>query len=84
MRRVARPSATKALVHSFVAGYNSGRVSAIDRLWAPEPYFQWYSTIGPGSRLGSKAYDRTTLDAYFRTRVAPAREARPDQARRRI
>lgn len=61
--------ATKALVHSFVAGYNSGRVSAIDRLWAPEPYFQWYSTIGPGTRLGSKAYDRTTLDAYFRSRV---------------
>ena len=61
--------ATKALVHSFVAGYNSGRVGAIDRLWAPEPYFQWYSTIGPGTRLGSKAYDRTTLDAYFRSRV---------------
>jgi hypothetical protein len=38
-------------------------------MWAPEPYFQWYSTIGPGSRLGSKAYDRTTLAAYFRARA---------------
>jgi len=61
--------ATKALVRSFVAAYSTGRVTAIDRLWAPEPYFQWYSTIGPGSRLGSKAYDRKTLVAYFRTRV---------------
>jgi hypothetical protein len=60
---------TKALVRSFVAGYNAGRVVAIDRLWAPEPYFQWYSTIGPGSRLGSKAYARATLTAYFRARV---------------
>ncbi len=60
---------TKALVRSFVAGYNTGRVAAIDRMWAREPFFQWYSTIGPGSRLGSKAYDRTTLAAYFRARV---------------
>ena len=61
--------ATEALVRSFVAGYKAGHVAAIDRMWAPEPYFQWYSTIGPGSRLGSKAYDRTTLAAYFRTRT---------------
>jgi hypothetical protein len=61
--------ATKALVRSFVARYNAGRVGAIDGMWAPEPYFQWYSTIGPGRRLGSKAYDRTTLAAYFRARV---------------
>jgi hypothetical protein len=60
---------TKALVRSFVASYNAGRVAAIDRLWAPEPYFQWYSTIGPGTRLGSRAYDRATLAAYFRARV---------------
>jgi hypothetical protein len=62
-------AATKTLVHSFVAGYKAGHVAAIDRMWAPEPYFQWYSTIAPGGRLGSKAYDRTTLAAYFRTRV---------------
>jgi hypothetical protein len=61
--------ATKAVVRSFVADYNAGRVAAIDRLWAPEPYFQWYSTIGPGRRLGSKAYDRATLAGYFRARV---------------
>jgi hypothetical protein len=60
---------TQALVRSFVAGYNAGRVAAIDRMWAREPSFQWYSTIAPGSRLGSKAYDRTTLAAYFRRRA---------------
>jgi hypothetical protein len=60
---------TRALVRVFVADYNAGRVAAIDRLWAPEPYFQWYSTIGPGTRLGSKAYDRATLATYFRARV---------------
>jgi hypothetical protein len=60
---------TKALVRSFVAGYSAGRVATVDRLWAPEPYFQWYSTIGPGRRLGSKAYDRATLAGYFRARV---------------
>jgi hypothetical protein len=60
---------TRALVRSFVAGYNAGHVAAIDRMWAREPFFQWYSTIAPGTRLGSKAYDRTTLAAYFRTRV---------------
>jgi hypothetical protein len=61
--------ATKTLVRSFVAGYNAGHVTAIDRMWAREPSFQWYSTIAPGARLGSKAYDRATLAAYFRTRV---------------
>jgi hypothetical protein len=61
--------ATKTLVRSFVAGYNAGHVTAIDRMWAREPSFQWYSTIAPGARLGSKAHDRATLAAYFRTRV---------------
>jgi hypothetical protein len=60
---------TKALVRAFVADYDAGHVAAIDRMWAREPSFQWYSTIAPGSRLGSKAYDRTTLAAYFRARV---------------
>jgi hypothetical protein len=60
---------TKALVRSFVAAYDEGRVQAIDRMWAPEPYFQWFSTRAPGGRLGAQAYDRATLAAYFRTRV---------------
>jgi hypothetical protein len=61
--------ATKALVRRFVADYNGGRVAAADRLWAPEPRFEWFSTRGPGRRLGPGAYNRATLASYFRTRV---------------
>jgi hypothetical protein len=62
-------TATKALVRTFVRSYGEGRVAAIDRLWAPAPRFQWFSTGPPGARLGSRAYDRATLAGYFRTRV---------------
>ena len=44
-------------------------MQAIDRMWAPEPYFQWFSTRAPGARLGARAYDRATLSAYFRART---------------
>ena len=60
---------TKAVVRSFVRGYNSGQVSAINRLFAPEPRFMWFSTGPPGARLGPRAYGRATLVAYLRTRV---------------
>jgi hypothetical protein len=39
-------------------------------MWAAEPRFQWFSTGGPGARLGSASHDRGTLTAWFR---APAR-----------
>jgi hypothetical protein len=61
--------ATDALVRGFVLSYSSGRVAVIERLWAPEPHFQWFSTGSPGARLGARAYDRATLAGYFRTRV---------------
>lgn len=61
--------ATKTLVRTFAAGYSAGKVATIDRLWAPEPRFRWFSTGQPGGRLGPRAYDRGTLAAYFRTRV---------------
>ena len=38
-------------------------------MWAPEPYFQWFSARAPGGRSGAQAYDRATLAAYFRARV---------------
>jgi hypothetical protein len=69
-RTVACTAATtKALVRSFVADYDQGRVAAINRMWAPEPYFQWFSTRAPGGRSGAQAYDRATLVAHFRARV---------------
>jgi hypothetical protein len=63
------PVTTKALVQKFVRDYDSGQVAVIDRLWAREPYFQWFSTRAPGARLGAAAYNRSTLASYFRARV---------------
>ena len=62
-------AATKAVVRSFVADYNAGRVAAAVRLWAPAGRFQWFSTGPPGARVGSAAYDRATLGSYLRSRV---------------
>jgi hypothetical protein len=59
----------KALVQKFVRDYDSGQVAVIDRLWAREPYFHWFSTRAPGARLGAAAYNRSTLASYFRARV---------------
>jgi hypothetical protein len=61
--------ATKALVQRFVNDYSSGRVALINRFWAPAPRFHWFSAGSPGARLGPRAYDRSTLAAYFRARV---------------
>lgn len=62
-------AATRALVHTFVGDFNTGRLRAIDELWAPAPRFQWYSTGGRGSRLGGDAKDRATLIPYLRDRA---------------
>lgn len=61
--------ATKALIRKFVRDYAKGRVATINRLWAPEPRFQWFSTSGAGARIGPPAYDRATLAVYFRARA---------------
>jgi hypothetical protein len=66
-------SATTALVQTFVRRYDRGDVAGAARLWAPEPYFQWFSARPPGARLGANAYDRATVAGYFRSR-ARARE----------
>jgi hypothetical protein len=61
--------ATRVLIRSFVRDYSAGRVAVINRMWAPEPRFQWFSTGEPGARLGPPAYVRSTLARYFRSRV---------------
>ena len=61
--------ATKTLVSSFARSYSAGRVAAIDRMFAPEPRFQWFSSGAPGARAGAPADDRSTLRRYFRARV---------------
>lgn len=62
-------AATRALVRPFVRDYDGGKVAVIDRLWAREPYFQWFSTRAPGARLDTPAYERSTLASYFRSRA---------------
>jgi hypothetical protein len=56
------------LVRSLVAAFNAGNSRAVNRLVAPEPAFQWFSAIGPDSRIGKKAEDRSTLGAYIARR----------------
>jgi hypothetical protein len=60
---------TKTVIRSFVRNYSSGRVAVINRMWAPEPRFRWFSSGKPGARLGPPAYVRSTLVRYFRSRV---------------
>jgi hypothetical protein len=57
-----------ALVNSFVAAFNAGRVAAADRLIAKKPDFQWFSARGPGERWGPAAENRSTLRRYFQRR----------------
>jgi hypothetical protein len=61
--------ATKALIQSFVRGYGAGHVAAIDRMFAPEPRFVWFSAGRPQSRYGEPSHERSTLRAYFRARI---------------
>jgi hypothetical protein len=75
-------AATLALVNAFVRDYNHGRATAASTRFAPEPAFQWFSAA---DRLGPRAYDRSTLRAYFGAPHVPVRiatiHARYDPAR---
>jgi hypothetical protein len=56
--------AVASVVRSFLSAYSAGNAAAVDRLFAREPAFQWFSMRGPQARLGRKAYDRSTIRAY--------------------
>ena len=58
----------RLLVVGFIRAFDAGRTTRLDRLFATEPAFQWYSTGKPGARLGRAAYDRSTLMRYFAAR----------------
>ena len=72
-RAVACTAATtKALVRTFAADYSRGRVAAIDRMFAPEPYFQWFSSSAPGAgsagrRTTARRSPRTSARGLART-----------------
>ena len=58
------------LVRSLVAAFNAGNSRAVNRLVAPEPAFQWFSAIGPDSRIGKKAWERA-LELYEPSKDPP-------------
>ena len=55
---------------SFVSAYDRGDTQMLDSLFAEEPDFEWYSTNGPGERLGRQARQRGSLIPYFEARHA--------------
>jgi hypothetical protein len=59
---------TRSALRGFAAAFDGGDFARLDRLFAPEPAFQWYSSGRPGRRLGAAAKRRDTLVAYFRRR----------------
>jgi hypothetical protein len=61
-------SEVETLVGRFVEAFNAGDTAALDRLFAREPEFEWYTTDGPGERDIPLAYDRGSLVSYFRDR----------------
>jgi hypothetical protein len=69
-------AAARRLVERFAADFSAGRLRATDALWARGPAFAWYSTSAPGARVGARATDRSTLRAYFRSRIAAGEKLR--------
>jgi hypothetical protein len=63
------PAAVRAAVRAFAAAYSAGHAGLAANLFAEEPRFEWFSSGPPGRRLGAKAFDRSTLAAYFASRV---------------
>ena len=60
----------RSALSSFIPNYDRGDYAALDAQFAAEPDFQWYSTNGPGERLGRQAKQRSTLISYFEARHA--------------
>jgi hypothetical protein len=68
----ARPgcsAATRRVVRRFTQAVTNGDADRADKAFAREPPFEWYSTTAPGERLNAAAHDRTTLRAYFSSRI---------------
>jgi hypothetical protein len=61
-------TAMERIVRSFLTAYNAGEQRLADRFFAPEGMFQWYSESG--RRKGGAARNRSTVNAYLRTRHA--------------
>lgn len=54
------------LVTAFVTAYNRGNAERLERIWAQEPHFEWFSV--ERERQRPDPYDRATLGEYFSAR----------------
>jgi hypothetical protein len=63
-----RASDVRSAVNAFVRAFNRGDGETLQRLFAKEPGFKWYSSALPGKRIGAAAQRRATLSEYFRSR----------------
>jgi len=63
-----RSGEIRSALDSFAHAYSGGDFPRLDRIFAPEPRFEWYSTDAPGRRLSRSAKNRATLIPYFRAR----------------
>jgi len=60
----------ETLVKRFTRGFNAGEPGRLDRAFAEDPDFRWYSTDAPGRRVLPIAADRSTLLRYPERRHA--------------
>lgn len=55
-----------SIVTTFVTAYNRGNGEQLERIWAQEPHFEWFSV--ERERQRPDPYDRATLGEYFSAR----------------
>jgi hypothetical protein len=58
----------ETLVKAFIRAFNGGEPESLNRAFAEDPDFKWYSTDAPGRRVLPIAADRSTLMRYFARR----------------
>jgi hypothetical protein len=56
--------------NTFLSGFNAGKYSALQTMFAAEPDFMWHAVAPPYGRVAERSFNRATLDAYFRARHA--------------
>jgi hypothetical protein len=66
--KLCDPTEVKQTVRRFISAFNAGNLAALDRQFAPRPFFRWYSTMGPGEHLLPVAADRKSLISYLARR----------------
>jgi hypothetical protein len=59
---------TRALVFGFARAFNRGDSKSLDRLWAREPGFRWFTAEQADPELGHGVFHRPGLLRYFARR----------------